>query len=61
VRLVADLAHEKGLPLTGFQAHSFKGGPHALGQAASNADPVSGRLHLPPLPSGWPSGCTGPW
>jgi hypothetical protein len=53
MRLVADLAHEERLPLAGFQAHALKCGPEALRQAAPDADPVSGRLHLPPLPSDW--------
>jgi hypothetical protein len=47
VRLVADLAYEGGLAVARFQAHSLERGPEPLGQTAPDADPVSGRLHVP--------------
>jgi hypothetical protein len=47
VRLVADLAYEGGLAVARFQAHSLERGPEPLGQKAPDADPVSGRLHVP--------------
>jgi hypothetical protein len=47
VRLVADLAYESGLAVARFQAHSLERGSEPLGQATPDADPVSGRLHVP--------------
>src|SRR5258706_15519752 len=47
VALVADLPDQDGLPAACFQAHAFERSREALCQLAPDADPVSGRLHVP--------------
>jgi hypothetical protein len=45
--LIADFADKDGLLAARFQAKPLESGPEVLSQAASDRNPVPGRLHVP--------------